>query len=414
METNTENNIVDTEAIEIKTLSLVDATLQTAKASFAELVKESSVDKKAKELKAQLKKADINGIEDNQGYALVKRISKDASKIRIAIEKRRKELKSDIITAGKNIDALANEYQALINPIENDADAKLKIVDDAIEQEKLRVEREAKEKLDNRVKTLIESGIVFTGSWYGINEIQVGIQMIQEMSDDDYNDLLQKVRVQNDLNIAEIKRKDEEAKEFQRIQEQLRIENEEKERQLKEKEDALNAKLKEMADKEAEVERKIKAQQEEEARQAREEEAKKKEQEAQAIRQLLKEKATPFETILGMTYSFNNETWSRTIDNKTWSVTKEEILADVADIELIKKEMDEATLEVTKRELELEKQREEARIAKAQQEEEARKSLLNDTDLFNEYKSSLKEIQAPIVKDASIKAQIDAIANLIN
>lgn len=380
-----------------------------------ELIFNGKVDARIQEVEKELKSILRKDVSDEKAYKDMKDLkNKVIVKMRTATIAKSKEMTEGYKENIKRIKEVENSIiEKVTTKLESKADTFIEKHEALKREAEEKAQAEAKEKLDNRVKELISNGIVFTGSWYGINEIQVGIQMIQEMSDDDYNDLLQKVRVQNDLNIAEIKRKDEEAKEFQRIQEQLRIENEEKERQLKEKEDALNAKLKEMADKEAEVERKIKAQQEEEARQAREEEAKKKEQEAQALRQLLKEKVLPFEN-LQMTYSFNNETWSRTIDNKTWSVTKEEILADVADIELIKKEMDEATLEVTKRELELEKQREEARIAKAQQEEEARKSLLNDTDLFNEYKSSLKEIQAPIVKDASIKAQIDAIANLIN
>jgi len=229
---DTEQKIVDAEAIEIKTLSLVDATIQTAKASFAELVKESSVDKKAKELKSLLKKTEITGVDDKEGYAKVKSISKDASKIRIAIEKRRKELKSDIIIAGKNIDSLANEYQALINPIENDADAKLLLIDNAVKEAQEKAEREAKERTDNRVTELIANGISFNGSLYQLNDINVSIQFITELPTEEYDNFLAKVKSENEKNIEAKRLVDEAAKAEAEKQEALRIENEKNKAEL--------------------------------------------------------------------------------------------------------------------------------------------------------------------------------------
>ena len=127
-------------------------------------------------------------------------------------------MKADIITAGKSVDNLANEYQALINPIENEADKKLEVIDTAIAEAEMQAQIKAKEKLDLRVKMLLESGIAFTGQWYAIGDIAVGIQMIQEMDDSSYEDLLSKVKTQNEANIAEQKRKDEEAEKERQAQ----------------------------------------------------------------------------------------------------------------------------------------------------------------------------------------------------
>jgi len=447
----------DTEAIEIKTLSLVDATLQTAKASFAELVKESSVDKRAKELKAQLKKAEINGIEDNKGYALVKMISRDASKIRIAIEKRRKELKSDIITAGKNIDALANEYQSLINPIENDADAKLLIIDNAVKEAKEKAEREAKEKLDNRVKELIENGLRFDGFGYSINDINVGIQFIQELPDAEYETFLGKVKIQNELNIAEIKRKDDEAKEFQKIQDQLRLENEKKAKALQEQEDAINAKLKAIEDAEKELERKVKEQQELKEKQERE-------AKEQADRELLADRAKPFQD-LGFIYNFNSSQWSLQIGQKAWTITAHTLLSNEYDFEEIKAQIEVATKAENERLAELENQKilnaryndrknelielgfiqngenswfcndidfglsttdinsmtesywyeftNEAKAKWTMHNEKKRLAKLSEQQLFNEYISKIKAIEVPKLTDPMLLGLINKILDVI-
>jgi hypothetical protein len=396
----------DTEAIEIKTLSLVDATLQTAKASFAELVKESSVDKRAKELKAQLKKAEINGIEDNKGYALVKMISRDASKIRIAIEKRRKELKSDIITAGKNIDALANEYQSLINPIENDADAKLLIIDNAVKEAKEKAEREAKEKLDNRVKELIENGLRFDGFGYSINDINVGIQFIQELPDAEYETFLGKVKIQNELNIAEQKRKDEEAKEFQKIQDQLRLENERKQKELDEKQAFLDKQLADMKAKQDEIERKEREQKESEEKQIREV-AQKAEDELVAMN------AKQYENI-GFKYIFAHKLWSIQIGTYHATLTREMVLAnEESTYHRISTDVSNAT----QKENERIANEEATRIAKektdAQEAEKKRLAKLSEQQLFNEYISKIKAIEVPKLTDPMLLGLINKILDVI-
>jgi len=406
--------VVDAEAIEIKTLSLVDATLQTAKASFAELVKESSVDKKARELKAQLKKLTIADVNDKENYTKVKSISKDASKIRIAIEKRRKELKADIITAGKSVDNLANEYQALINPIENEADKKLEVIDTAIAEAEMQAQIKAKEKLDLRVKMLLESGIVFTGQWYAIGDIAVGIQMIQEMDDSSYEDLLSKVKTQNEANIAEQKRKDEEAEKERQAQEDLRLANEAKQKALQEQEDALNAKLKAIADAEAELERKAQAQKdlEEKQEQERKEEARKQQEREREI--LIGQRMSRYED-LGMKYSYVKKEleWSNSIGQVM--IQKDVFIDEPTSlyedtVNAINKYTEEEKEQIEKAEAE----RQVKIMADELKAEQQRIALQNDTEKFVEYLSALQNVPKPIITDTTLVGKMNAIINLIN
>lgn len=406
MENNQTQDTIDTEAIEIKSLSLVDATIATAKKSFAELVKESSVDKKAKELKALLKKTEIKDIDDKDGYKKVKEISRDASKIRIALEKRRKELKADIILAGKNIDNLANEYQALINPVENDADAKLLVIDNAIEEARLKTEREAQEKLDARVLELKENGLHFDGlGSYVINDINVSIQFIQELPEEKYPDFLSKVKAQNEINIAEAKRKEEEAKAEQEKQEAIRLENERKQKELDEKQAELNAKLKAIEMAEKALEDKAKAQRELEEKQAKEAQEK-------ADRELLAERAKPFEE-LGFTFNYSANKWAKSIGKFNWQFSKEDVLSNGFDFEVLKEEIGNAKKIETERLEKEEADRQAKAKADAEIAEQKRLALLSETEKFNEYISQLKAITPPTLNDEILAGKVREIVRVI-
>jgi hypothetical protein len=60
--------------------------------------------------------------------------------LRVAVEKKRKELKSDVLERGRNIDAVAKHFSGLIEAIENPLLAAKKAVDD--EEERLKQEKE--------------------------------------------------------------------------------------------------------------------------------------------------------------------------------------------------------------------------------------------------------------------------------
>lgn len=324
--TQQENNTVDTKA-EVIVIDRVQAAIQNAERSFAELVKDSNIDKRAKELKVQLKKITINGIEDKDNYKKVKEISKESSKLRIAIEARRKEQKADYIIVGKKIDELANTFQLLINPIEDDADKKLEEIDNLKKEAEEKILAEKEQLKQYRISELESNGCPFKGNWWQINDISLGVQQIEESTQEQWELMITKVKLENEKNI-EAKRKQDEENEIERQrQEDIRKENERKELELKKQQDEF-----------AEQQRQFKQQQDEFAQKQREAyEAKEKQEREQKMaeeHQQLSINAKSFEAI-GYKYDFGQEVWVLTIGSNTHKIHKssmikggDELLAD--------------------------------------------------------------------------------------
>ena len=82
----------------------------------------------------------INGLNDKAGFAMVHSARMDVKNKRLAVEKRRKELKADALAWGKKVDGRANEIFSKLAPIEEHLDAE----EGKITKEKARQEAEAK------------------------------------------------------------------------------------------------------------------------------------------------------------------------------------------------------------------------------------------------------------------------------
>jgi hypothetical protein len=369
-----------------------------------ELIFNGKVDARIQEVERELKSILRKDVSDVKAYKDMKDL-----KNKVIVKMRTGTLaKSKEMTEGyKNNIAKIKEVESMIidkvtSKLESKADAFIEKHEALIREESERIASEAKEKLDRRVSECISSGIVFNGYSYAINDINVSIQFLKDISDDEYVVFLSKVKAQHELNIAEIKRQDEEAKEYERLQEEKRKENEARELELKAREDELNARLKKMQEQEDAIARKAKEQEELEAAAevARQEELKRKETER--LEALLKQMAIPFENI-GLVYSIHTGKWSKCIGGITFSVIKEDILGDVIDIEALENEMKEAQAQLDKEQALL-----------LQKQEELRISLFNDEQLLEDYKSRLRAVQAPTsITNASVKSKLDSILVLI-
>lgn len=186
----------------------------------------------------------VSGIDDKAGLEAVHKARMEVKNLRVRIEKRRKELKSESLEYGRRVDAAAKELTDLLLPIESHLEDQEAIV----EREKARLAREAEERrramIRGRFKLLAEQ------SYAGGNSYLEGD--IAGLSADAFDVLLG----------AEIKAKREfdarmaaEKAEYERIAEQQRVEAERLAKEKAELERQRQEQLAEQANIEAEKKR---------------------------------------------------------------------------------------------------------------------------------------------------------------
>lgn len=100
----------------------------------------------------------INGIADKAGFEVVHKARMDVKNRRVAVEKKRKELKAEALKYGQTVDSEAKRLTAMLEPIE----AHLEAQEDAVKAEKERIkqEEEAKKRaiVEARVNALVALG----------------------------------------------------------------------------------------------------------------------------------------------------------------------------------------------------------------------------------------------------------------
>lgn len=94
----------------------------------------------------------IAGIDDKAGFEAVHKARMTVKNTRIAVEKRRKELKADALEYGRQVDSAAKQLTALLEPIE----LHLESQERAVEAEKARIRQEAEAAKQARVAKRIE------------------------------------------------------------------------------------------------------------------------------------------------------------------------------------------------------------------------------------------------------------------
>lgn len=91
---------------------------------------------------AQYMPLTINGVADKAGFTAVHEARLTVKKTRVAVEKRRKDLKADALEYGRLVDDAAKKLTALLEPIEEHLEKQ----EDAIVAERERIKREEREK----------------------------------------------------------------------------------------------------------------------------------------------------------------------------------------------------------------------------------------------------------------------------
>lgn len=107
-----------------------------------ELAKYNLPDAKIAEMKARYLPLKVNNIEDIENYMACKEAHQEVKKVRIAIENKRKELKSSSLEFGRAVDAEAKRLTVGVSEVEEHLAAQRKVVED--EKKRIQEERERK------------------------------------------------------------------------------------------------------------------------------------------------------------------------------------------------------------------------------------------------------------------------------
>lgn len=156
------------------------------------------------DLQTKAKTLEIKSIDDKEGYNLVDVTRKEAKKLKIEVENRRKELKADALAFGRLVDSEAARYSKPLEEAEAILSEKQKKIDEEKERIKLANEQEAK--LPIRKLLLSE----FT--------IKQNDEEIKVLSDLDFQALIQKlvaerqakIQAEQERLIAEERKKEQE------------------------------------------------------------------------------------------------------------------------------------------------------------------------------------------------------------
>lgn len=175
----------------------------------------------------------IDGLDDKVGEKAVHLLWQQVRDKRILVEKTRKERKDYFIKVGKGIDAYAKELTEALLEIEEPAKKLLEEQEFKREEKRMKAEREALERLHNRVSELQGAGMEFNGSFYCIgNTITVDVVTLKTLPDGPYLDLLEKVRAEAEVIRLAKAKAEEEAAAAAAAQEAQRIANEEEAKRL--------------------------------------------------------------------------------------------------------------------------------------------------------------------------------------
>lgn len=117
-----------------------------------------SIDNPAKEYKSTMEQLyevrdefsslEIKGVDDKEGYSKVKKAISFSTKILTTLESIRKQMKSQVLVVGREIDKEANDRKEIANDIRDPLKAKLKVIDDIVKEKQLKKAKELQEKLD--------------------------------------------------------------------------------------------------------------------------------------------------------------------------------------------------------------------------------------------------------------------------
>jgi len=245
-------------------------------------------------------------ITDGKSYALVMAGLAEYRELRLAIDKKHKELKQDILEAGRGLDGDKSRLKALLEPGENHLKEIRQVEDDrkaAIKEEKDRIERERIEDIQEKINSIRTQGMIHSGTSSTIKEsliilrgMKISKEIYQEFTDQAIE--CQKVALgaleeflsrslQSEKENAERKAEAERLEAQKKEQEAAQAKIDKQNKSIQEEKDKMEAERKATADRlereEFERQAKIKAEQEakEKAEQAERDRIEKEEAEAE-------------------------------------------------------------------------------------------------------------------------------------
>ena len=197
-----------------------------------ELMRLTIADNAITKMDQEFKNLTINGIDDKEGYNVVKKAKSLVVKSRNKIDNVKKEMKRDIDTEAKRL-------LARLAPIEEQLSSKLLVIDEEImkiEEEKKRVEQE---RISNRIKYIVALGMLYDGSNYSYQGLTISNDDIVLFNEEMFKDFIfnveQKV-IKEKERLAKIKEEEDAERERLRLK---KIELDKKEKEIKEREEKL-------------------------------------------------------------------------------------------------------------------------------------------------------------------------------
>lgn len=390
-----------------------------------EVKKYNLADAEIAKLKKKYAGLKVNGVEDKAGLKVVKEALADVVSRRTAIDKKRLSLTGGYRKIVEAINGEAKRLTGLIVEIEDPLRAEKERIDALIKEEKERKEKEEQEKLDNRIATLKEKGMVFDGSFYTIGaSITMDIVSIKGLKDSDFDFLVAKVEMEAEkirkAQEEEEKRKAAEEAERKRQQEEL----ERQQAELRKQQEEMEAQRKEFERQQQELaEMKLKAEREEQERKERiaREEAERK---AKELQDLVNHRASQLEAMdfhysnSRKAYVFANKAGAHAIDEGLLKTSTPEYWTEILEeAKSAAKIINENEAEIIAQEKEAERQRilkEQAEAkAKAEAEEAARLAALPDVEKIENYLKRVLEVPIPEIANEQLRSTLATAVNNI-
>lgn len=240
--TKIKNEVIEISASEI-VIPLKDTITQ-------ELIKHNLTEAILLELEKSAEGLEISGIEDKVNYEAVNKLRIAAKNTRVLTTKVCKQLREDSIAYQKEVIKVEKEVTQRIEIVEDSLASKQKIIDD--QKDKIKIEKERIElaRLSDRTARLTSYGMIYNqeDSSYSLEDIRMSVVSIKQYDDFTFSSLEAAVKTKF-LQIQEIKKQEDEAKEIaaveaKRIAEENLARQEElnkKEAELKTQQDAINA-----------------------------------------------------------------------------------------------------------------------------------------------------------------------------
>lgn len=192
-----------------KSMVLFEGTDELIAKAKSELISKTiGTDKKLKQLVDTYSNLVIAGVEDMASYKVVEKGAMDLKKLRIGIDKYRKDLTAPALKWQKELKAEADKMIAIVQPLEQSLIEKKSAIDDA--------KKAAEEKLfTKRCKLLADNGYQLAGEFYICGALQISVKQITTLETEEFDFYVNEGDKELKRQKAEQERKDAEAKALQ-------------------------------------------------------------------------------------------------------------------------------------------------------------------------------------------------------